>query len=56
MDVKLCSAPKGAPTKAAFTDERRRVVPISRRWDQAVRDVAHGEGDYEARYTWESTL
>jgi hypothetical protein len=48
-------------TRAMSTDERQsfgrrsRVVPIPRRWDQALRDELQGDGGYQARYTREIT-
>jgi hypothetical protein len=43
VDVKVLSA-VFAPTKAFFADERNRVVPIPRSWDQVLRDVSQRDG------------
>ena len=51
----VCSARRRAD-ESIFTDERRRVVLIPRRWDQVLQDVLQGDGGYKARYTGESAL
>jgi hypothetical protein len=35
---------------------QNRVVLISRRWDQALRDVSQGDGGNKARFTEESAI
>ena len=55
MDVRLFSVLRRAGENS-FTDERKRVVLIPRRWDQALRDVSQGDDGYKARYTGESAL
>jgi hypothetical protein len=44
VDAKVFSAAKAAPTKALLADERNRVVPISRGWDQVLRDEPRRDG------------
>jgi hypothetical protein len=46
---------QAVPDERGRCGRRSRVVLIPRRWDQALRDVAQGDGGYQARHTEEST-
>jgi hypothetical protein len=39
---------QAVPDERGRCERPSRVVPISRRWDQALRDVAQGDGGYQA--------